>query len=161
MGPLPVPPLLSPSPPPPPPPPTVAPDVTADRQDLVDVPLGSTLQLTCSLLGVPPPDSVTWTHNGTTLNDADSDITISSDATSTSLSRTNVADTGGGQYECSASNVVGSNSDSTEVRVQRECVCVCVSVSSMDVKCLLLWATNTSHPCLKLKYSNAGYSGQQ
>ena len=43
---------------------------------------------------------------------------------------------------CSASNVVGSNSDSTEVRVQRECVCV--SVSSMNVKCLLkcllLWA---------------------
>ena len=49
-----------------------------------------------------------------------------------------MADTGGGQYECSASNVVGSNSNSTEVRVQRECVCV--SVSSMDVKCLLLWA---------------------
>ena len=102
--------------------PTVAPDVTADRQDLVDILLGSTLQLSCTLLGVPPPDSVTWTHNSTTLI-PDPDITILSGVTSTSLSRANVADTGGGQYVCSASNVVGSKSDSTEVRVQRECVC--------------------------------------
>ena len=96
--------------------------MNADCQVLVNVRLGSTLQLSCSLLGVPPPDTVTWTYNGTALTISDSDITILSDATSTSLSWANVDATASGQYTCIASNEVGSNSDSTDVIVKRKCV---------------------------------------
>ena len=97
-----------------------APVVTADSEGSVRSPLGRTLQLTCSLLGVPPPDTVTWTHNDTTLNDADPDITISSTSFTTTLCRANLLTSGGGPYVCTASNEVGSDNAHAIVRVQRK-----------------------------------------
>ena len=93
--------------------------MTADRVDLVDVPLGGTLQLSCSILGVPPPDSVRWTHNGTLQPDLNR-ATIESTDISTTLILTDVAGDEGGSYECIASNLVGENSASTSVRIQCE-----------------------------------------
>ena len=107
---------LSPSIPPSLPP--VAPDVTADSEDLVLVPLGSELQISCSLEGIPPPDTVTWRHNGSVLLTSDPLISIDNSATSTSLTRMDISEDGGGLYECEASNEVGSNAANTTVRVQ-------------------------------------------
>ena len=88
----------------------------ADCVDLVDVPLGGTLQLSCSILGVPPPDNISWTHNGTERPD----LTIESNDTSTTLTLDDVEEEDGGVYQCIASNEVGENRDSTTVRIQCE-----------------------------------------
>ena len=98
--------------------PPVAPDVTADSEDLVLVSLGSELQIACSLEGIPPPDTVTWRHNGSVLLTSDPLISIENSTTSTSLTRMDISEDGGGLYECEASNEVGSNAANTTVRVQ-------------------------------------------
>jgi hypothetical protein len=101
---------------------TVAPDVTADREDLVLVPVGiGTLRISCSYLGIPPPTTVTWIHNGTTLvHAANSRISVSFNGTRTTLTITEVTEEEGGMYVCVPQNVVGSNSATTEVRIQRK-----------------------------------------
>ena len=102
--------------------------VVPDVIDMVDVPLGGTLQLSCSILGVPPPDTISWTHNGTERPD----LTIESSDTFTTLTLDDVEEDDGGVYQCIARNVVGENRDSTSVRVQCElyiyCMCVCMCV---------------------------------
>ena len=98
--------------------PPVAADVTADNEDLVLVPLGSELQISCSLDGIPPPDTVTWRHNGSVLLTSDPLISIDNSITSTSLTKMDISEDGGGLYECEASNEVGSNAATTTVRVQ-------------------------------------------
>ena len=98
--------------------PPVAPDVTVDSEDLVLVPLGSELQISCSLEGIPPPDTVTWRHNGSVLLTSDPVISIENSTTSTSLTRMDISEDGGGLYECEASNEVGSNAANTTVGVQ-------------------------------------------
>ena len=79
-------------------------------------PLNGELQLTCSFQGVPPPDTVTWTHNGTEL----SPTLVTVTATDTTLTRTSLPASAGGAYACSASNEVGSNTANTFVRIQRK-----------------------------------------
>ena len=100
--------------------PPVAPDVTADSEDLALVPLGSELQIACFLEGIPPPDTVTWRHNGSVLLTSDPLISIENSTTSTSLTRMDISEDGGGLYECEASNEVGSNAANITVRVQRK-----------------------------------------
>ena len=91
------------------------PDVFADSEGLVYVPVDiGRLFISCSLDGVPPPDSVSWTHNSSIPIDPSSDsrVTISSTDTSTSLMIEDVEEDEGGTYECIAGNVVGSNNAS-------------------------------------------------
>ena len=92
----------------------------ADRQELVDVPVGGTLQISCTHFGIPPPNAVTWTHNSSATpldpNDPRIDITLTS--TSTTLTITEVMEDEGGSYECRPENDVGSNSATTQVRIQ-------------------------------------------
>jgi hypothetical protein len=95
-----------------------APDVTADRVGLVDVPLGGTLELSCSILGVPPPNSISWTLNGTELLDMPPDVTIENTTNSTTLTVSDVEEDEGGVYQCTAGNVVNENSATTNVRIQ-------------------------------------------
>ena len=104
----------------------VAPDVTADRVGLVDVPLGGTLELSCSILGVPPPNNISWTHNGTELLDMPPDVTIENTDTSTTLTVSDVEEDEGGVYQSTAGNVVNENSATTNVRIQCELYSVCV-----------------------------------
>ena len=106
------------------------PDVFADSVGLVYVPVDiGTLFISCSLDGVPPPDSVSWTHNSSSMPidpSSDSRVTISSTDTSTSLMIVGVEEDEGGTYECIVGNVVGNNNASAGVRIQCKCVCVCV-----------------------------------
>ena len=100
---------------------SVAPDVTADMQELVDVPVGiGTLQISCTYFGIPAPNAVTWTHNSsaTPLDRNDPRITIVSNETSTTLTITEMMEDEGGSYECIPENLVGSNSATTQVRIQ-------------------------------------------
>ena len=96
--------------------------MTADRQDLVLVPVGiGTLRISCTYLGIPPPDAITWTHNGTALVPAaDSRISVSFNDTGTTLTITEVTEEEGGMYACVPQNIVDSNSSTTEVRIQRK-----------------------------------------
>ena len=86
--------------------------------DLVGVPLGRNLQISCSFLGIPPLDTVIWTHNSTALDLSDSRNTVVSTNTTSSLSRMDVVENDGGVYVCEARNELGSNNASTIVRVQ-------------------------------------------
>ena len=96
----------------------VSPDVTADSVDIVLVPLGSELHTSCSMVGIPPPDMVTWRHNGSVLLTSDPLITVETSTTSTSLTRRDIAKDGGGTYECEASNGLGSTTANITVTVQ-------------------------------------------
>ena len=78
------------------------------------------LSLTCTFSGVPPANNITWRHNGTDLDPSDPEIDVDFTATASSLTVTNLGETGGGMYECRAENVVGSNGATTQVRIQRE-----------------------------------------
>ena len=96
-------------------------DITSSvSMEIVDSPLGRTLQLTCDYQGIPPAVEITWEHNATILQDSDPDITIVADDTNTTLTRSNLPADGGGFYNCSATNVVGTVSHSVRVRVQCE-----------------------------------------
>ena len=106
--------------------------MTADLIGLVDVPLGGTLQISCSIgLGVPPLDSIRWTHNGTELlpNNDLNRVNIESSTVATTLTLDSVETDEGGLYECIAGNPVGENSASTVVRIQCELYSICVSLS--------------------------------
>ena len=102
--------------------------MTADQVGLVAVPLGGTLELSCSILGVPPPNSISWTHNSTELLDMPPDVNIESTDTSTTLTVSDVKENEGGVYQCTAGNVVNENSATTNVRIQCELYSVCICV---------------------------------
>ena len=102
----------------------VAPDVTADSVDIV-LALGSELHISCSMEGIPPPDTVTWKHNGSVLLTSDPLISVETSTTSTSLTRRDMAKDGGGTYECEASNGVGSNTANITVTVQCKYLYIC------------------------------------
>ena len=108
--------------------PAFAPDVTADRKDLVNVPLNGILQISCSYSSFPPPDNVTWTHisslGSTPLDPADPRITVSFNNTRTTLIITEVMEDEGGSYECKIENVVGNNAATTRVRIQGKINCI-------------------------------------
>lgn len=101
--------------------PPVAPDVTADREHPVDVPVNGTLQISCTHSSIPPPDNVTWTHNSslgsTPLDPANPRITVSFNDTSTTLTITKMMEDEGGSYECRPENVVGNNTATTHVNI--------------------------------------------
>ena len=101
--------------------PPVAPEVTADREDPVDVPVNGTLQISCTYSSNPRPHSVTWIHNSslgsTPLDPADPRITLVFDNTSTTLTITEMMEDEGGSYECIPENEVGNNSATTLVNI--------------------------------------------
>ena len=121
-----------------------APDVFAVSIDLVDVPVGiGTLNISCTLDALPPITEVTWSLN-TTLIDPNSDprITITTTNTATNLIIVGVEANEGGTYECTATNLVGTNSAETNVRIQCERVHVKVCVLCA---CLYTVCTPTIH----------------
>jgi len=99
---------------------TDAPEVSPALTGLFDSPLGGTLQLQCNYQGVPPATQVTWQHNTTILQGSDPDIAIEFDDDSTTLTRANLPEDGGGVYACSVTNVVGTGTATIRVRVQCE-----------------------------------------
>ena len=97
---------------------TDAPMVISREVSPLNISEGDTLELTCVYVGLPSPATVSWSRNGTQLNDSDSRITIETNSTSTTLTITGVRASEGGQYTCSAVNDVGTGNDTTSVRVQ-------------------------------------------
>ena len=102
--------------------PAFAPDVTADREDLVDVSVNGTLQISCTYSSFPPPHNVTWIHNSNLgsrpLDTADPRITVFSNNKRTTLTIMEVTEDEEGSYECRIENIVGNNAATTRVRIQ-------------------------------------------
>jgi hypothetical protein len=97
---------------------TYAPALTTPHSGLQHFPLGSALNLSCVYEAVPAPDSITWRHNGTTLLMMDMDIGITSNVSTTLLTRTALAGDGGGNYTCNVANAIGSSSAEIAVQIQ-------------------------------------------
>ena len=108
--------------------PAFAPDVTADREDLVNVSVNGTLQISCTYSSFPPPHNVTWTHNSSLgsrpLDPADTRITVFFNNTRTTLIITEVTEDEEGSYECRIENIVGNNAATTRVRIQGKINCI-------------------------------------
>ena len=75
---------------------------------------GSTVTFQCSAIGDPPP-SITWSHNNEILS-----VGGKISFTESQLIITNVQEENDGFYECSASNIFGSNITSAKLSVNSE-----------------------------------------
>ena len=91
----------------------VPPSVSVLPEDSILVlPSGSTLELVCNVTGVPPP-TITWSHNGRSLESDGTDVVIMDDA----LFVLEVAMADSGSYHCSASSAAGMAASSRLVLV--------------------------------------------
>ena len=80
---------------------------------------GETLQLSCSYSASPSPD-IHWNRSDTRLNDSYPRITIDTNTTTTTLTKTGILASEGGLYTCYAMNEVGIDSATTNVSVAGE-----------------------------------------
>ena len=97
---------------------TDRPSVSLAQPGYVNVSLGGTLQISCTYDGVPPPNTVFWKQNLTTINSVfDHTYTVKYNNTATTLIGTHMPAYGGGSYDCVARNVLGESQNRTIVQV--------------------------------------------
>lgn len=107
------------------------------------------MQLTCSAVGNPSP-SYTWTHSSRELSQDTSSVLTIKSATSSD----------GGQYTCTAKNIIGTVTKTFTVKVHGKCThvqCLLFPDSKHNVIPALLFHSSALYP-LYLYWSNEIYS---
>ncbi len=94
---------------------TVLPQVMLEVMNRPRVRLGETVTLTCTVVrGNPPSYSFQWYHNGVPIN------STSETSTTSTLVIDSVMESNTGTYECSFTNMAGTESQSVDISIGRK-----------------------------------------
>ena len=95
---------------------TDVPDVSTNVPLSLLAPVNQPLTLSCDYSAVPVP-SITWSRGGTIVDQSNTHVTITSTDTHSDLLLSSITSDEGGEYTCTARNLVGSSSLSFTVTV--------------------------------------------